>query len=203
MLAERLNELGGMRLLRAQSVEVAWRASAGRIRGRASGRAVYAVQLDIALLAVDVLVALLRQRPVWAGQLLSGRLPEALTAAVVPSRLSEVTAWCGCPDEVSWCKHAMATLLSVDAAGIGALLAWRGVQRSALVQALAPAAAARRDVEGFWRGGSLPRPVPGVRPMMQEMPPLDIHGEPIQAVLEGSVAKIRRAARVWMGDENP
>lgn len=205
MLAGLLDEIGGMRLLRARAALDAdadagatrWSAEPGRVRARVTGsQGVYAVQLDLEVLPLAPLAAKLRGRPVWAGRLLSGRLPEALVAEVVPQRLRAITPQCSCPDGVSWCKHAMATLLAVDAGGVGALLAWRGVSRAALVAALYPAAEANPDT--FWTGGPLPRPRVGGRPVIQEMPALDIHGTPIQTVLDGSVARVQRAAHRLM-----
>jgi len=201
MLAERLNEIGGMRLLRAREYaetgRIRWQVSPGLIRARVEGQATYAVQLEIAPVAVSALAAVLRERPVWAGALLSGRLPEGLSSSVVPRRLSEIEPRCGCPDGVAWCKHAMATLIAVDGAGVGALLSWRGVGQQALLLAMYPPEPVGE--EGFWEGGPLPRPAAGSVPTVQEMPPLDIHGTPAQALLAGSVARIQRLAQRMLG----
>lgn len=202
MLSACLREVGGLRLLRAETLAheggVSWAASPGRVRARVSGQSVYAVQLDIALVAVGPLADQLRERPIWVGQLLSGELPEALVGHVAPRRLSAIQASCSCPDGSEWCKHAMATLLAVEQGGLSALLAWRGVTQAALLAALHPSAGAAD--EGFWSGPPLHRPVRGTAPLVQQMPALDIHGAPIQTVLEGSIARIQRAAAGIMGN---
>lgn len=202
-LSSCLREVGGLRLLRAETLagdgSVVWQASPGRLRARVSGQSIYAVQLDIALLPVNALAEQLRDRPLWVGQLLSGQLPEALVEQVSPRRLSSIQASCSCPDASEWCKHAMAVLLSVEQGGLPALLAWRGVSPSALLAALYPSTALSED--DFWSGRPLQRPVQEAVPTMQRMPALDIHGAPIQTVLEGSIARIQRAAAGMMDSD--
>ena len=202
-LTERLlDELGGARLLRAQTLLGEGRVEllsveAGVLRARVTGQERYAVQLWIEPRPRAPLRARLQGAPVLPGRaLLPGPLPEAVVRAVLPARLREVSPRCSCPDGQDWCKHAMATLLQAGegwASDAEGLLRWRGLRREALLEAVLPPTPTA--TEGFWTArGPLPRPRRGEAPTLTQMPPLDIQGRSAQEVLGAAVEDVQRLA---------
>lgn len=161
--------------------------SAGLVTAKVQGSRArpYDVQIAIAALTARQWVAAedaLASQALFAAALLSGDMPHeiedlftTLGTPLFPTRSVDLRTSCSCPDHANPCKHIAATyylLAEQFDADPFAILAWRGRDRDALVDALrarraaedAPApdptvaadstAPAGADLGGFWMAGA-------------------------------------------------
>lgn len=197
-----LHQLGGVRLLRAQTVLAEGRiedlsVAPGRAQARVMGRSRYAVGLTIDALPATALEPL-RKRPIALGRLLLGEtalLDETTWSIFWPQQRSSIEARCSCPDGVAWCKHTMATLLLLESLPRSVMI-WRGWSPERLLEAVWPPRTP--DARRFWEGHGLERPLRTAAPTLSTMPELMIQRRDARGMLGDAVERMATVAQRWM-----